>query len=485
MSATTSAPTAAAADGRRLRSFLDEVGFKPEAIRRLLHAEDELLARPRELPVHLRRLEEEPGPVATLVQLFLLGVPVARAAAERDLAPLGLAAFLQAGLLAADGDVTALVKLVPHDELLIASDFAPDERADYVAGVHRPSATLAHLTVREPVARALDVGTGNGIQALLLSAHAEQVVATDVNERALAFAAFNAVLNGVENVEFRAGSFLEPVAGEQFDVVVANPPYVVSPESEYLFRDSGLGRDLVSENLVRALPAVLREGAYATVMVSWIQAGEDDAARPREWLEGSGCDALILHSETDDALSSAASWNRDARDAAEYAERVSRWADYYRAEGIEALGYGAIVLRRRTGDNWVRTLKLPPRRVRPAEAHLRRLFAAQDLLAAAPPLLEQRFAFVADARLEQLLRPEGQAWMGSEAAVVIDEGLGFRAGLDANTTRMVTALGSERPLGELLDEVAAELGVEAGVMRQAGSELVRRLLELGFLVPVG
>ena len=87
---------------------------------------------------------------------------------------------------------------------------------NHVAGVHRPSATLAELTVRRPVEAALDVATGCGIQALLTAPHAGRVVATDVNERALAFAEFNAALNGIENVEFRAGSFFEPAAGERF-----------------------------------------------------------------------------------------------------------------------------------------------------------------------------------------------------------------------------------------------------------------------------
>jgi len=73
--------------------------------------------------------------------------------------------------------------------------------------------------------------------------HAERVVATDVNERALAFAAFNLALNGVENVELRAGSFLEPVAGEQFDLVVANPPWLpgaaVSPLERAVYDPGG------------------------------------------------------------------------------------------------------------------------------------------------------------------------------------------------------------------------------------------------------
>ncbi len=481
MSAATSTPVVAAAP--RLRPFLTDAGFTGDGVARLLHAGDERPSAAAEVAVHLRRLDTEPGTLATLVRLFVLGKPVDVDVAERDFAPVGLDAFVQAGVVAVDGFATPLVKLVPLDELVIASDLGGGDRADHVAGIHRPSATLSHLTVRRPVARALDVGTGNGIQALLLAPHAEHVVATDVNERALAFAEFNAALNGVANVEFRAGSFLEPVEGERFGVVAANPPYVVSPESEFLFRDSGLGRDRVSESLVRALPDVLEDGAFATVMVSWILAGDDVAARPREWVEGSGCDALVLHSATDDAIASAAAWNTDAS-GEEFTRRFERWADYYRDEGIEALGYGAIVLRRRTdGGGWMHALQLPEGRVRPAADHIERLFAAQDLLAEGPPPLDRAYVFVPDARLEQRLAPGESGWAGSEASLVLEEGLAFRVSLDAATAQTVAAIGEGRPLGETLDALAPQLGVPPDAMRRAGGGLVKRLLELGFLFP--
>ena len=81
--------------------------------------------------------------------------------------------------------------LVPHGDLLIASDrdAEGEAAADWVAGIHPPSLTLGP-TVRRSVERALDVGTGCGVgsAALPASRHAERVVATDVNARALTFA---------------------------------------------------------------------------------------------------------------------------------------------------------------------------------------------------------------------------------------------------------------------------------------------------------
>lgn len=84
---------------------------------------------------------------------------------------------------------------------------------------------------RGPVTKALDLETGCGIQALLISPHATHVTATDTNIGALAFARFNAALNGVTNVDFIEGDLFEPVGRNRFQLVVANPPFVISPGS--------------------------------------------------------------------------------------------------------------------------------------------------------------------------------------------------------------------------------------------------------------
>jgi len=77
------------------------------------------------------------------------------------------------------------------------------------------------------------------------------VVATDVNQRALAFTAINAALNGLDNVETRLGSLFEPVKGETFDLITCNAPYVVSPEDRWQYRDAaGFEADQLSQTVV-------------------------------------------------------------------------------------------------------------------------------------------------------------------------------------------------------------------------------------------
>lgn len=80
-----------------------------------------------------------------------------------------------------------------------------------------------------PGARVVELGTGSGAIAIALALARPdlRIVATDCSRNALAVAARNVARHGVgDRVELRAGSWWEPLAGERFALLVANPPYV-------------------------------------------------------------------------------------------------------------------------------------------------------------------------------------------------------------------------------------------------------------------
>jgi hypothetical protein len=304
-----------------------------------------------------------------------------------------------------------------------------------------------------------------------------------VNPRALAYAEFNALLNGVGNVEVRHGSFFEPVDGEQFDLVVANPPYVVSPEGAYLFRDGGLRGDAVSELVVRNAPAALRPGAFASVLIAWALDSDDPLERPRSWLEGSGCDAYLLHTSTDDPIETATTWNRDLVDRPEmYAEALDRWLAYYRELGIEHLGYACLVMRKRGdgSDGWIEALQLPRAALRPAGRHVRRLFDTHDALSglgSGRGLLDRRPRVVDDAVVTHDARFAEGGWHADAWTLRLESGLPFSAELDRRTARLLRALGGSRTL----DEALTAAGLEGVGERETGLSLAREMLEVGCL----
>jgi methylase of polypeptide subunit release factors len=490
----TGVPTPAAdADERayaRVRDALRAADFTVERIGTVLGT-TELSSRRTDVAVHARRLGDDAFSV--LARLFLLGFPVPAAAVDTVAATADLEALRVA---ACDADVARpQVRLVPHGDYLIASDFHPAEGEtpfDFVPGIQAPSVTLAKLAVRRPVARALDLGTGCGIQALLAAKHSERVVATDVNPRALAFAAFNARLNAVDNVDVRLGGGFEPAADERFDLIVSNPPYVISPDSDYAYRDSGLAGDALCRGLVAAAPDHLADGGFAHLLVSWSAATGDESAEPlRPWVEGSSCDAWLLHYRTDDLLTHAAGWLRPAAetDPGGFAPALDRWVGALERLGVEAVGYGAIVLRRRAGGGpgWVATERLPLDRLEPAGEHTLRVFAARDLLATTTTLadlLEERLALVEQHRLLQVLAARGGGFTVEGQTLELTDGLGLQIGIDRHTASLLPHLDG-RPLREALAAAATtfDLGaLERERFAPAALPIVARLLELGFLV---
>jgi methylase of polypeptide subunit release factors len=300
----------------------------------------------------------------TWVRLFVLGLSVPEAAAVTALHPLSVEAAVSAGLLqiAAEG-VQAVLDLRPYSELdgpgwWVISDLGSDVRPggvdpEHVLGVGAASTTLAQSSIRLPVDRALDVGTGCGVQALHLSRHAGSITATDLSTRALRLAATTAALNGLE-WELLHGSLLDPVANREFDQIVCNPPFIVSPgytpaTGGFSYRDSGMAGDSVCEQLIRQAPAHLREGGTAQLLANWIiSAGEDWPDRVGGWLAGSGCDAWIWQREVADPGEYVSLWLADAglqRGTAQWRTLYDSWLDWFDRAGVLAVGMGLVTLK--------------------------------------------------------------------------------------------------------------------------------------------
>lgn len=463
-----------------LREALRARHYEVEQVRAALRAGRELASSRTDLPVHLRRLPED-APLGTLIRLFLLGRTVSSARAAAALAPVSVASLEAIGLLeSADGGVRARARIVPHGRLLITCDRDPaldpgPPDPSYVTGLNGPAVLLARLTVRRRAAAALDVGTGNGIQALLAAEHCERVTALDINPRAIAYARFNAALNGYDNVEFEVGDLFEPVRGRRFDLITCNPPYVISPDSAFTYRDSGELTDSLCRRIVGLMPEHLAEGGFGQLLLSWVA-----GAQPvTDWFEGRGCDAWLLHYRSEDPLTHAAKWLRptNLEGVAAYPEAIDRWLEYYRRHGVEEIAFGALTLRRRRasdGSNWTREDELRAGESS-ASQQVQRVFAAHDFLTQHPDpeaLLDRRLTLVPEHRLDQSLHASGGEWQMAASTLVLTEGVTFSGSLDYGAAQLVGRLDGSRTLREALEP---EASVEEAVT------MTRRLLELGFL----
>ena len=491
-------PDAVAALGRVLR----EASYDLATLRDATGARGDFVTPTiTDRPIVARQLSGEPRLVA-LARLFLLNEILSPGDAAAAVEPVPLERLEAAGVLRpVDGGVTATIRLVPLDDLVFACDRVEmeyeEDNAEFAAPINPSTLSLDMLTVRRPVGTTLDLGTGPGFQALRAARTSGHVVGTDLNHRALNYAAWSAQLNGLDNVEWRYGDLWEPVAGERFDHVLCNPPYIVSPDWEYLYSSSGREGDAVSEDVVRGIPQHLAEGGIGQALCSWIVHdldADDWAARPRSWVEGTGCDAFIFHFKTDLPLDTASVQRTVllSHDPAEISETLDRWTDYYRRIGAAGVSYGGIVLRRRTGGrpNWIRVEKLSTLRAGVAGGHVLRLIDAQDRLLELPApeaILDERLVLATPHTLVERMQARGGAWQFEDAELSLDEGLGFAGSIDPPTLRLLPLLDGVRTVREALGEVAAAFDMaeppehrEAFI--RAGIPMVTRLFSLGFLV---
>lgn len=130
--------------------------------------------------------------------------------------------------------------------------------------------TLAHAPETAPTGpapRALDMGTGSGVGAVMAARRGWQVVAVDINPHAVRCARINAALSSLEErVEVHHGDLFTPVAGERFDLVMFNPPYFRGPPRDPL--DAAWRGQDVLERFATELPRMLRPGGRALLVLS-------------------------------------------------------------------------------------------------------------------------------------------------------------------------------------------------------------------------
>jgi hypothetical protein len=196
----------------------------------------------------------------------------------------------------------------------------------------------------------------------------------------------------------------------------------------------------------------------------------------------------VLRSETHDAATYADTWTRQAgqRDAAETDRVFDRWMEYYRAEGIESVSAGLVTMRRTSGRrNWVRIEDGPKKIVAPIGDEIAAGFVVRDLveLADDEALLATRLRAAPDLRLEEHAEVQPGGWRVLQATLGRPGGLGNRGSADASVAGLVGACTGERPLGQVVQELAGRMGQPADEVAPAVARIVRQLMLEGFLAP--
>jgi len=518
-----------------LAADLGAIGYTVDGVAELLgDAAHSALGRDQLIPALIvtgRALSGNPttAALAAVVRLWLLAEPQPSAALDAALPGAGTRGLLELGLVEpVEGDlVQARVDLRPYGwagtaeegtvssggaDLWVASDLAAHQRAgvlrhDHVLGIGQASTTLVQVTARRHVARALDLGTGCGIQTFHLLHHAEHVTATDISERALAFTRFNLLLNAdhlhldpanlEDRVSLRLGSLLDPVAGQEFELVVSNPPFVITPRSagedsadQFTYRDGGLPGDDIVASLVHALPSVLTQAGTAQLLGNWeIPAGTAWDERPRSWASPD-TDVWFIQREQVGPEQYAETWLQDAsesRDRRLYQDSYAAYLDDFASRNVAAIGFGMIWLRRPArgaATTLARFEEITYPIEQPIGPHLGAAVERADWLAA-HELADVHLLVAEDVTEERHQRPGAE----HPGVILLRQGAGLRRTnlLSTELAGFVSACDGELTVGQIIGALEALLGghdgFDAGTFRANLLADVGNLVRDGFLLP--
>jgi hypothetical protein len=524
---------ALAADLRRINYTIDGVaGLLGESAYTALNRDQlipALLAAERAV-----RRDEGNAALAAVVRLWLLAEPQPGATLDAALPGIGAEGLQKLGLVEpvpAGPLLAAKADLRPYGwdgteedkadgtggaELWVASDLAAHQqegvlRHDHVLGIGQASTTLVQTTFRRHTERALDLGTGCGIQAFHLLHHCEHVTATDISERALAFTRFNILLNAEalsvdparmeDRVSLRLGSLLEPVAGEEFGLVVSNPPFVITPRSageeasgQFTYRDGGLPGDDIVAALVAGLPGVLAPGGTAQMLGNWeVPAGAAWQERPQGWVPA-GTDAWFIQREMVGPEEYAETWLRDAsesRDRHHYKDAYAAYLADFESRSVAGIGFGMVLLRRPPSSAqaaFSRFEEITYPIEQPIGPHLGAALERHDWLAANS--VSDAHLLVADDVTEERHQRPGAEHPG---VILLRQGAGLRRTnlLSTELAGFVSACDGDLSAGQIAGALeallgggaAGEEGFDAGSFRRNLLTEVANLVRDGFLIP--
>lgn len=492
------------------------------------------------------------APLAVVARLFLLADAVPTASAEDALGADLVSALQAAGLLVpADageprsGDpspgeyseeserrLVSSVSIAPYslpvgvprlagrrkpDTLYLASDFGTLTRpevldGDFVLGLGGAGRTLIEITPREAVTTAADIGTGCGIQALALALHADTVIATDISERALEFTRLNAQINGIDNIETRQGSLLEPLRGQTVDLLVTNPPFVITPQAargQFEYRDGGMPGDQLMRSLVRDIPHHLSDGGQAAMLGNW-EVGQPDAeAGPAAWHKAAQNEAasadeapvgtaaagqtslMVIEREQLSPTAYAHTWIRDGgvvRASEKWNADTAAWLDDFASRGVEQISFGWVRFKRAAGSEPVvaahRVSGPLGANAAGVAAFLDTRMAMLEWLAGAE---DSEIADTAFVRGSDIVEHRHHT-PGSENPSVIEmaQGTGFGQTLTVDTAlaAFIGVADGTMTLRTVAGALAALLEVDSDKLSQQLVEQVRDILPLGFVYPV-
>ncbi|NRA13750.1 MAG: methyltransferase [Crocinitomicaceae bacterium] len=308
-------------------------------------------------------------PLHHLIRLFLLR---GRISADKEKKLFGDALFetlLTIKVLGIENEKAfSYVSLFTVDGFLIATDhrflFLKEDimQEDPVMYIGSDSLGLIQSAPRYPSKYTLDLCTGSGVQAIVASRYSNRVLAIDINPRAVRFARFNAMLNGIHNMEVQLGSLYERLDNHSFDTILANPPFVPSPNMETKFRDGGSSGEDVLKTIIEGASEKLSDNGQLHIVTDLVNV-DDYQQKLANWWNNEKANMLLLKTaDRNEILFSVPHCHHPfGQNYDEYTAELFNWVENFRSENLVAVNFGYILIKKRQnkGSYFCKTINNP------------------------------------------------------------------------------------------------------------------------------
>ena len=438
-----------------------------------------------------------------LIRLFLFTEPAPRMKVERLIDSPSLESLLALDVIrlghlpayGADEVYYTPVFLYPVDDFIVASDrrsnpdgsaFTPPSDIVFPA-IFGGTLFFLKMTGKTPTGSVLDLCSGSGIGALVLSKTSERVMAADITARATHFARFNCLLNARTNVDVVQGDLYEPTAGEKFDRVIAHPPYVPTLHRTAIYRDGGETGEIISKRIVEGLSEHLKPGGtFYSVCMGLDTAEASFEQRVRSWIGESQAEFDIVFGLSDErAPKDFAVETVVAARGSELGD-VRRWEELFQDAGVRKVVYGVLVIHRfASGEIAPTTVRLKTGLHTDAAAfdrwiiwrHWRQTPDALDSLAKTRPRLSRH------TRLRVTHTMEDGTLLPSEFLLETDRPFFASSRIDGSIAQIAADLNGNRTLEEIFEVARAAAVLPDVVTLGDFLATMASLIERGFVEP--
>jgi hypothetical protein len=298
-------------------------------------------------------------------------------------------------------------------------------------------------------------------------------------------------LNSVESIETLIGDMFEPVAARLFDRILANPPFFITPSSDVLYCENPLDLDGFCRRVAREGAAHLNEGGFLQMVFEWVEVeGESWQDRLSAWVANTGCDAWIFrfYATSPDSYAHQRTNRRYSISPEEATREFDRLIEYYARHKVQSVLGGLMVLRRRSGTNWVR---MEEGRIQPGQHFgdlVMEVFETQDVLQHVTDddqLLRLRPRLCPQARLDQQFTVENRAWACESIKLTLNHALPAEVTLESSVADFLARCDCSRSLGELVLDLARSVKADPEQVRQQCCAVVRKLAARRFMTFAG